>query len=1093
LPRVAPCSASGVGRSVCLDHVRLKRQDFREIGEYTAGAMKEVWKPTLTNRSQKPYSGYGDNIMPENVDGQQPQKPPEENISPERIENARKDWTTYRGPLEKLTHDERQAIEEAVKIGRGPLSQEEIKEINDKFGGAEADMWGHGFDEELRKSTMEDIINSRSTRKTSEETPKIEASGAGGPPKEPLAGHEAPPAVEEDGDNNEGRQEGVKITDQRLIEVVNRVNQTIKTAGGARTVNPEFINSQINEIRDLLGRHPIDASQSQAVKDMLYRMLAEQGRGYDSYREKMREILDLPEGEARKKEVIELLSQMSPYANSLDPEFVREVAKDRVALDYLVNRIIAQPLDAEQEEYRLSFYGGINLDQIKDVLKTRAGGSGEQAQEAENSYKKVLYVSGAAQLFHTMNLQIITGNLEQFVNGARAISPEQLQIMQNIPGVAQIMRIFDEEIFRVLNKNKMIDNKSYDKLMGLIRNSETGEIMGWEKEGGTVEKRFRELVKTREIEGISNLEDWQVKWAFHVGKIMGNLSLRTAEQISLSKVPGGDRQYASIPQESAARLMNWIGWTGMRFNMAEARGGIFLAKMTSKFFQRDREEQGYGKSKIQELGWQKLEDFELSGIFGVTGIWSSWRQNLIILGHAPSGDRITPKGENERIKSIGEFLSEAGKFKLRSSQDPDKLLEKSEFVQVLGLKGKRLKEALDMESAERLKEVFLMENGDLNSQRFNNALGLILKHGSINPSEKDLPIFRKAKEDVRAAIWRSIAVDNPLAIIPYLQNTVIETGRVVDGKKEGTTIALTGFDTDEWDTFTNHMSTLNEIRMQKIRKGEFITLRQVVESENSRDGGIKLTKYENDLLDEIKLKGDSLSFDLANVRFPNNPFMNDVLFERANYSEAGAEFYRRRAGGDLSSFHKAGEEFSKLMMNPGGTPPEDAFKAILGGIEAIGSPLGTDAGQDRMRQFLEAYLTFISKGDYLGVDVEGGIAKGPLWEVVRWLNKDNAFSGIQSRLRKPTSIAQVISGVDAPSIDEFGMRSILDKLLHDGLTRRASLDEYGMVKYIDVDEKFRKKLKAGLLGILLAFIRDVPKIVLAGAVSELGQKISKTK
>ena len=326
-----------------------------------------------------------------------------------------------------------------------------------------------------------------------------------------------------------------------------------------------------------------------------------------------------------------------------------------------------------------------------------------------------------------------------------------------------------------------------------------------------------------------------------------------------------------------------------------------------------------------------------------------------------------------------------------------------------------------------------------------------------------------------------------------MQNTVIETGRVVDGKKEGTTIALTGFDTDEWDTFTNHMSTLNEIRMQKIRKGEFITLRQVVESENSRDGGIKLTKYENDLLDEIKLKGDSLSFDLANVRFPNNPFMNDVLFERANYSEAGAEFYRRRAGGDLSSFHKAGEEFSKLMMNPGGTPPEDAFKAILGGIEAIGSPLGTDAGQDRMRQFLEAYLTFISKGDYLGVDVEGGIAKGPLWEVVRWLNKDNAFSGIQSRLRKPTSIAQVISGVDAPSIDEFGMRSILDKLLHDGLTRRASLDEYGMVKYIDVDEKFRKKLKAGLLGILLAFIRDVPKIVLAGAVSELGQKISKTK
>ena len=1057
-----------------------------------------MWKPTLTNGAQKPYSRGGDNIMSEAKGDGQPQKPPEgEGVlnNAQRVVRAAREWKGYFAesdmPWEKVPLGIRGLVMDKIKMGERPP----------------------GAEDKQKKEKIE------SQNESPKQAPKTEAGGSGGgkePPKKPPTATGGGEDGEADAGDRAKRGEGENksngkdsfeskaedgnfinkdgVRDPIIAAEIDAVNNLIETGVGSRL---DILINSLEKLSRLTGVNELEKRNIiKKIKDAIAKEKGEEARKrentYDyKFKSDMQEIMSMKDSDpSKEKKIMNLLKEMTPHTGPFDPNFIGEVIKYDVALDYLVNRIVAQPLDAEQSEYRLSFYGGINLDQIKDILKTKAErGSGEAISPAtaKRRYQKVLYMAESAQLFHTMNLQIITGNLEQFVNGARAITPEQLQMMQNVPGVAQVMRLFDAEIFRVLNRDGIITNENYNEIMGLGKNKKTGEV-NEKEEGGVVERRFRKIIKSGTAEELNKLEDWQIKWAFNVGKIMGNLSLRTAEQISLSKVPGGNEQYASIPQESAARLMNWVGWTGLRFNMAKVRGGVLLTRMASKIYQKDREIQGFdgaggGRFKIKKMGWEDIEDFELAGMFGVTGVWSSWRQNLIILNNAPAAEKNSPN-----FKTIGDFLDEASKFRV-----PGGLIDRGTRIKQLGLKGEDLRKVIQREQAERLREVFLLGNGELNDVRFNNALGLILKNGSINGSEKDLEVLRKAKEDVRSAIWRKVAEDNPLAILPYLLNT-----ELVDGTK----IKLHSFGEGnpkaddvmkkKWDDFSEKLTVIHEIRMQSLKKGRYISFKDVVKSEFDKEEGIKLNEEEGQMLREIERVGKSIDVDLANVRFPNNPFMNDVMFEEANYSSAGAEFYRRRAGGDLASFHSAGNEFAKLMMNPGGTTPEEAFKTLKGVVEAIGSPNGTDAGQDKVAPFLQAYLTFISKGSTSGITETGeNIGKTETNDFIEWLKKDNLLTGVQSLFRQPTSLAQKVAGLNAPALDEFQIRALMEELLKEGITRKARFDENGVLEYTSIDDRLRKRVRAGLLHWLFAILRDLSKVAIVGAASELIQQTTK--
>lgn len=909
-----------------------------------------------------------------------------------------------------------------------------------------------------------------------------------------------------------------EITDSRLNQIKDEMLASLKTS---QTINAsmdeKFMREQMDKVGKFEESHSIGEDQLQSFREYVSTLTA---RESDEYVGAMNDIRGLKEGSPERiKAVMDLLKEMTPYSATLPPDFIREVAKDRRTLDYLVIRIIGQSLDAEESGYSQSFYGGINLDTLKDVLKTK-GEKGDA--QAKNNYNRTLITAEAAQLFHTMNLMIITGKMGGFVENSESITPEQLQIMQNIKGVSQIMRIFDEEILRLLNRDSAIKGKNYDEMMGLKRNADTGEIIGWEE--GAIEKKFRGMIRAGAVEGFdkNKLDEWEIKWAFHVGRIMTNLSLRTSEQISLNKVQKGDYTMASWPLEKASRLFNWLGLTALRYNLGDVRGGIFLAKLASKIFQDQRKEQGYGKCGIKKLGWTNIDDFELAGLCNVNGIWQSWRSNIVLLNQAPTAipekDPKPGKPENMRKKTIKEIIDEVSKYRSKETKNPMNeeefiLLEKDKFIEELKkkdskIKGKKLDKILQGEAGTRLKEVFL-KNGELNTDNFNNALGIILKHNFLTSSGKDTQELRDAKEEVRAAIWRSVAKDNPLAILPFLQGTKYVKDKDSDlvdkrldeleGLKkldkldeiditEGDLNFKQDVDRKKWDLFADKLSILHEIRMQKLKEGTYESLE--VTMKNQKDNKeLELNAEEKKWLKNIENKGKDISGDLANVRFPSIPFMNDTIFERSNYSEAGKNYYGRRAGGDLASWYKLGESFGELMINPGKAKPEEALEIMGKIINAIQEPLGTEFAQDRTSQFFEAYLTFIEKGGYLGVDIDNGIKKkGPIYNFSRWAVRDNIWSAIETRLRKPTSIAQRISGTNAVSLDETAMRDLLDTALKDGVTRKPLYDKNGIALYTDLDEKFRKKMNAGFLGILFAYIRDFPKIFLAGAISEFTQK-----
>ena len=891
-----------------------------------------------------------------------------------------------------------------------------------------------------------------------------------------------------------------EITDSKLVEIKDKLSSIVVSDFENLTYKEQIkitneVDKEMEKARGYFKNGLIGKDQLTSLEKYNDTLLKP-----EDYYESMDEILHTSDKELRKEKVMELLKRVNPYSQQIDPELIEEVVKDRNALDYFVTRIIGQSMDSEESEYSTSFYGGMNLDIVKNTLKTM-GERGDPV--ARDNYHRILTTAVAAAELHTMNLRIATGKLDGFVEGSQNIMPEKLQVMHSIKGVSEVIRLFDEEIFRLMNRDGILRGSNYDEMMGFGKDEKTGELRWTE---GSIERKFRKMIQAGAVDGFDQkkLDDWQIKWALNVGKILGNISLRTSEQISLNKVQTGDYKMASWPLEKSTRLFNWLGLTGLRYGLGDVKGGIFLAKLTSDIFQRQRQENGYGKCRIKNIGWTSLGDFELAGICGINGTFQGWRSQIIVLNQARTA--FSAEEGTSEPKTVREAMMLTEKF-WSNGEKNGKLILKEDRVKELGFKGERLNSILQKEGAERLKEVFL-KNGELNTDYFSSNLGILLKSNPLNPSGKDTEDMRKAKELIRAEIWRNVAKDNPLAILPFLQGTTLDLGR---DKVKKIDITESDFNSSskspeerikwvksavgqDWEKFADKLETLNELRMQKLKTGKYVSLKTIMKDEGSKENGVKLDAKEEEWLKNIENEGENISQDLSNIRFPSIPFMNDTVFEESDFSQAGKNYYGRRAGGDLGDFSKIGEGFGKIMTNPGGVAPKDVFESLRQVMGAIEGPLGTEFAQDRTRQFLEAYLLFIQKGGQLGVDLNNGtIKEGSLWDTLRFFSKDSLYSEVKKGMRQPTSIAQVISGVNATSADENAMRDYLDKALELSLTRKNVNDSNGIPQYIDLDKKFRKKFKVGLLGMILAFLRDVPKVVVAGMIVETGKQATKDK
>lgn len=775
--------------------------------------------------------------------------------------------------------------------------------------------------------------------------------------------------------------------------------------------------------------------------------------------------------EAAKKYARDLATSVNVQSGRNDDLVFEIIIDEENSLDYLVNRIISPPLDSETGDWSLGLYGQSNLDQIIDLLRTQretytSDDPDKQAKVRARrniQYNNVVELEEAIRLLHTVNKSIINSDLKVLQMNAGSMTDERLTRLSRTKGVGVVSRLLEGEYGALLARERWVNGKNYAALVGKVKNPETGLLE--ENQDQSAFTSFKELVDrakarhdanpddpslTKEMKELALLEPWQVDWAFKVGKSINNLWLRSAEWISQGQVPKGDKGYVSFPQESMARILNWPQWMLQRFEISKSRGGVKWLENVLKAHQAIREEEGYGHMRLTHIGGRKVENFEMPDMVGVRGWWATWREKQLLMSTMPI--QFIPRGsiEGAIISREGIAVNPGEITDLGTLLDIGALsLEETDGVPIVpllinspGYSGELGKASEEMQ-IDYWKSIFLDQAGNVRADLkmgLGASLFFLKPHGEWEDKEHGHlnKVLDKAKEQIRAKIWQKAAEENPLGLVSYLH------GLQYEGEKNAVSIvpgpSAPQAEKNAWRGFERKLFQLNEMKMQRIRAFDRdlssndpnirnqaidmiknISLRGIITEEAPRADGVHLDQAEIDWLSNIKSEGQRAAPHLANIRFEYNPFLNDVPFEKLDYSVIGAEGFRRMVN-DTLSFGEANVALIGLMDNPTKfKKPEEINEVIAPFVKGVGDILGTDVGQRKGWLWLGETYAFFERG---------GNAGGPIRKRFRQLPFVNAALGA---IHRPNSLAQKFAGMEASNWDAQQLLKASEEALHAGV------------------------------------------------------------
>lgn len=729
------------------------------------------------------------------------------------------------------------------------------------------------------------------------------------------------------------------------------------------------------------------------------------------------------------KEITKQIADSPSIETQQFPPLLMEIAKDfKETREALINKLLFRAFEdkGETNDYQesMNLYAQSNLETLLSYTNTQD----REQYDYFNSLKS------AAKLFHTMNAKLIAGNLDQFIAVAQDLNYQHFKLMQQIRGVSEAMRLYEQKYNDYLAKHGRISTEGYEQLKEDIEDA----LAEMNKKGLLKSEYAQERVGA----DANKMEDWELQRALNVGRTFFNITFRGAEKIASGQVPRGadekgtegNKRYSSFPQESGVKIMNWIQWFSYRFQIADVRGGLDFLKIVKKNYVKFLKEKKrkLGKNKIEKFGGMDTEELEVGAMFGISGVYSSWR----IENMAFAEIKTNIKGADGKFMSIEEWV------------------DKNANEETI----KKIKEIKD--EGERRKTYFkvlkpLIDNTDL-------GLGILLKHGLFTGDIGEIAY------EARKAVWEKVSQNNLPTIINYLTGLKIHHGgeqiqsieeiirneKVFLGRdwmKEKKVEAATKAEktTTEW-----------EILKEKIFLSHERQVKLAMDPDRKDIPEIIFSNEEQQLMNKIKTEGKKLAPHLADIVFPYIPFMNDVPFEILNYAGPGNEFYNRR-NGDIASFNKAEQAFTSIMNNPGGLGIEDGLKQFSQITEGIASPQGTGDAQERVYPMFEAWIDWIMT------------TPGKRFEAYKEIKK--------SRLQ-PTSIAQKWSGMEALSLNEKHLRDVLEGAVKTGIMNVEFMEEL----------KKKKKL-GGIIGVFWAFIRDNWPAFLIGGGMEFGKASTKEK
>ncbi len=689
----------------------------------------------------------------------------------------------------------------------------------------------------------------------------------------------------------------------------------------------------------------------------------------------------------------------------------------------LINRIIFKAYEdaTETNDYNVSMnlYAQGNLDTLLGYL----------SQQSPEKHAYYVSLKTAAQYFHMMNASLNSGNLEAFINIAERINYQHFELMQKIRGSSEVMRLYEQKYDEFLARNGRITTEGYRELK-----EEVEKAFVLLNKNGLVESEF---ANDRVGKSAKSLEDWEVKRALNVGRTFFSITFRSAEKIASGRIPRSEvgeqneKRYASFPQEQAAKMMNWIQIGGWRFEIASPRGGMkYLEKVKNRnqdFMRLWGKKKGI--NRYSRVGGMNVNELEAGGMFGVSGIYSSWRIENLAYG------KISIDAQGTTVR---QWLDQEVKGGI------------PRYKQISDIKDAAKAAAKKGESIEPYEEQLLfIFNPIINN--LDMGVGAVIKQLLEGPGGYK----------VRKKLWERTAEINLPAMIALMTSVAIadhdprenpEKGEIPGEKKdlieEIKKQDLASWDKTKWDAFMEKILLRQEIKIKRAL-GQGNNLQQ-----------IELSNDEQRIMGAITARGKDMAGHLADIVFPYVPFANDLPFEVLSYSGPGEEFYRRRTGGDLGSYFKAEAAFTQVMNNPGGLGVEETLKQIDQIIKGIESPQGTPDAQERVYPMFDSWFSLIMAEPW---------------------KRHSVIKGISEFIRKPTSLAQTegFAGIKAPSLDPFQAGQIIDQALLMGLLNA------------DLAKSLKKKEKlqvANLLWMLFKEMFYIPELILA---AELGKAVMK--
>lgn len=491
----------------------------------------------------------------------------------------------------------------------------------------------------------------------------------------------------------------------------------------------------------------------------------------------------------------------------------------------------------------------------------------------------------------------------------------------------------------------------YEKILGSMKSSKKSwltdidfeqvdeEIKTYLKESnekGNLQKNLMD--KDNKITDRRKLRDWELKRAMFMGRSLSAASQRRITYGVLGEVPPDtdiDTLFKSLEFEFIARILapikilpqRFFGWTlgkwYIKTVIAEAKKGAEKESDGGRTF-------GYGKKEKDKDGNEHRKGLygQSDDAFAVldTGITdpktNSWRGRWLFLKQK---DYALYSFEGTKV-SIGEYL--------------DRL--EAQFRDEVRKQGIIKKDSKINDEAKKLLNRYLSEGEGkkiIDQQRI--FLGALLKG-------KDSSLDLKN----RTELWKKAAHFLPsrmAAFFPEETMEIVNRSYGLGNNKDAIAVKWKEIQRKIWDA--EYLRVKNDAEVLKRLKNEswdsvkddLKGLDFNYEKVGIRETGEKL------VIKELQDFGESHAEELAKIKFPFTPFLDDV--PKTDWENLTDEDFDRILINDQSAFEEGYGAIIGLIAKPA-TTPDEAAKAFITAYDKIQFPLG----QSDARKYLEKHI-----------------------------------------------------------------------------------------------------------------------------------------